>query len=144
VNGLIASASIVIDAPIGDVWAALTDAARAKKYMFGSDIATDWQVGSAITWSGVWNGKPYEDKGTIVRNEEGRVLEYTHYSPLTGKPDVPESYHAVRIELAPEGDGATKVVLTQDNNADEASRAHSEGNWRMMLESLKKEVEAGS
>lgn len=41
-----------------------------------------------------------------------------------------------------EGTGAdTRVLLTQDNNADEKARAHSEKNWSTMLEGLKKYVE---
>ncbi len=139
-NGLIANASITINAPVESVWDALTDLARVKRYMFGSDVATDWKVGSPITWKGEWNGKPYEDKGVILKNEPPRVLEYSHFSPLLGKPDLPENYHVVRIELADEG-GTTRVDLVQGNNATEEARAHSEGGWKMMLGALKKEVE---
>lgn len=140
-KGLIAKAEITIDAPAESVWDALTDPVRIKRYMFGSDVATDWQVGSAITWSGEWQGKPYQDKGEILKKEENRILEYSHFSPMMGKPDLPENYHAVRIELE-EQDGTTRVTLTQDNNADEAAHAHSEKNWKMFLEGLKQEAEA--
>jgi hypothetical protein len=34
-----------------------------------------------------------------------RPTEATHYSPLTGQDDVPESYHAVRHDLSAEDDG---------------------------------------
>ena len=61
-------------------------------------------------------------------------------SPLTGLPDRPESYHLVTIELSGAGDG-TRVVLTQDNNASEEARLHSEKNWETMLGSLKAFVE---
>lgn len=140
-KGLIATASITIDAPAAKVWDALTDPARIKNYMFGSEVASDWQVGSAITWSGEWQGKPYQDKGEILRKEENRVIEYSHYSPMMGKPDAPENYHTVRIELE-DKDGRTTATLTQDNNADETARAHSEKNWKMFMEGLKKEAEA--
>lgn len=140
-HDLIAKASTVIDAPIEKVWDALTDPVRIKRYMFGSDVASDWQVGSAITWSGEWNGKPYQDKGVILRNEENRVLAYSHFSPMMGKPDLPENYHTVTIELSADGE-KTGVTLSQDNNATEEARAHSEKNWTMMLEGLKKEAES--
>jgi uncharacterized protein YndB with AHSA1/START domain len=42
----------------------------------------------------------------------------------------------VTIELAEESPG-TRVTLSQDNNATEQAREHSEKNWQMMLESLK-------
>lgn len=50
--------SIEIAAPAGEVWAALTLPGLIKRYMMGATLATDWQVGSPITWSGEWQGKP--------------------------------------------------------------------------------------
>jgi hypothetical protein len=66
---------------------------------------------------------------------------YTHYSPLSGEPDRPESYHTVAIDLTA-GDGRTTVKLTQDNNKDEEARKHSEENWETMLKGLKELVES--
>jgi hypothetical protein len=59
---------------------------------------------------------------------------------MTGKPDTPENYHNVSIELI-EQDGNTLLKLTQDNNESEQVRSHSESNWKMMLESIKKLLE---
>jgi uncharacterized protein YndB with AHSA1/START domain len=137
---LLATASITIDAPVATVWNALIDPETIKRYMFGSTVTSDWRQGSPITWKGEWQGKSYEDKGVIRRIEPHRVLEYTHFSPLAGLPDVPENYHTVRIELSSAGSG-TRVSLTQDNNPTEEAREHSEKNWRMMLDGLKKVVE---
>jgi uncharacterized protein YndB with AHSA1/START domain len=68
------------------------------------------------------------------------VLQHSHFSPLSGQPDRPENYHTVTFELS--GDGTqTLISLSQDNNATEEAREHSEGNWRMMLTNLKKLLE---
>ena len=140
-NKLVARASTTVDAPISRVWRALTDPDIIEQYMFGTQVVTDWREGSPITWQGEWQGKSYEDKGTILKIERPHLLEYTHFSPLTGEPDVPENYHRVTVELSGEGD-RTKVSLSQDNNADEEARGHSEENWNMMLQNLKKTVES--
>lgn len=137
---LIAKTSVVIDAPKADVWKALVTPAAIKQYMFGTDARSDFKEGSPITWTGAWQGKPYQDKGVIQRAEPERVLQYTHFSPLAGQPDRPENYHTVTIELADSG-SQTRVTLTQDNNPTEEARAHSEKNWTMMLSGLKKFVE---
>src|SRR5262245_35187323 len=79
-NTLTAEASTVIDAPMEEVWQALVDPERIKEYMFGADVISEWAEGSPITWSGEWEGKPYEDKGTILRYEPISVLSYSHYS----------------------------------------------------------------
>jgi len=139
-DSLIARAETVIDAPAAKVWEALTKPELIKQYYFGTDLATDWQVGSAITWKGEWQGKTYEDKGTVLKVEENRVLQYSHFSPLMGKPDAPENYHTVTVMLEDEGE-KTKVTLTQDNNATEEARGHSEKMWISMLEGLKKLLE---
>jgi uncharacterized protein YndB with AHSA1/START domain len=137
---LTANASTVVNRPAADVWTALITPAAIKEYMFGTNAASEWREGSAITWKGEWQGRAYEDKGVITRLEPHRVLQYTHFSPLSGLPDKPENYHTVTITLAPEANG-TRVSLSQDNNANEQEREHSKKNWEMMLGSLKKFLE---
>lgn len=139
-NDYLAKVSTAIEAPAGAVWEALTNPEKIRRYMFGTNVTSDWRVGSPITWKGEWEGKAYEDKGEIRRIVPERLLEYSHFSPLAGLPDVPENYHTVTIELT--GDGSrTDVTLSQDRNATEEARQHSEKNWSMMLEGLKKLVE---
>ena len=139
-DDFVAKASTTINASAAEVWDALVDPDKIREYMFGTNVTSDWKEGSPITWKGEWEGKPYEDKGVILQLTPPRVLQYTHFSPMTGLPDKPENYHTVTIELEENGT-ATNVTLTQDNNADEKDREHSEKNWSMMLDGLKKFVE---
>jgi uncharacterized protein YndB with AHSA1/START domain len=132
----VAKAATVIAAPLSAVWEALVTPKLIKQYLFGADVVSEWREGAPIAWKGQWNGKPYEDKGTILRFEPDRLLRYSHFSPLSGAPDRPESYHTVHIELQNAGPG-TRVELTQDNNPTEEARAHSQRNWEMMLANLK-------
>ena len=137
----IANITITINAPATRVWEALVSPDQIKQYMFGTRVVTDWQEGSPIIWQGEWQGKAYEDRGTLLKIEPKRVLQYNHFSPLTGQPDVPENYHTVTIELSPDR-GQTRVTLSQDNNDSEEAREHAEKNWQMMLEDLKKLLES--
>ncbi len=139
-KGLIAKASISISVPVGKVWDALTNPEVIKQYMFGTNVISDWKEGSPIVWKGEWQGKKYEDKGVILKLEPERLIQYSHFSPLSGKPDLPENYHTVTVELSAEG-AETRISLSQDNNPTEKSREHSEKNWAMMLASLKKLLE---
>ncbi len=137
---LIARALISINASSGRVWDALVNPDAIRQYMFGTHVVSDWRVGSPIIWKGTWQGKAYEDKGTILQLQPERILQYSHYSPLSGVPDTPENYHTVTVGLSPDGEH-THVVLTQDHNATEEERVHSEQNWNIMLAALKKFVE---
>jgi uncharacterized protein YndB with AHSA1/START domain len=145
-NETTAVATVDIDAPPSEVWRSLTDPARLKQYYLGAEVETDWQVGSPITFKGEWDGKPYEDKGEILVFEPERKLAYSHFSPMGGKPDVPENYHVVDVTLD-EREGATQVTLRQSNleggatDEDRANRDDYEKNWKQMLEGLKKTTE---
>ena len=110
------------------------------RHLFGTEVSTDWQVGSPITYTGVWEGKPYEDKGEILEIEPERLLVSTFWSYLAGLPDIPENYKTVHYELSPEN-GRTKLTITQDNNADQAEADHSAQNWSTVMDGMKKLLE---
>lgn len=134
-KGLVSTASATINAPIEKVWDALVNPAMIKQYMFGTEVVSDWREGSPIVWKGDYQGKAYEDKGVILRLEPERELQYTHFSPLSGKPDQPENYHTVTLALSRQG-AATSVSLAQDNNPDEEAREETTKIWRGMLDAL--------
>lgn len=137
---LIAHVKTVINAPLEKVWDALVNPIMIKEYMFGTTVVSDWKEGSQILWGGEWNGKSYEDTGTILEFKEQNTLQYSHFSPLSGKPDLPENYHIVTIKITALKKGV-EVALTQDNNETEKEQKHSEGNWNAMLDGLKKFLE---
>jgi uncharacterized protein YndB with AHSA1/START domain len=136
----VARQSITIQADPARVWKALTQPELIKQYMFGTEVTTDWRVGSPITYKGLWEGKPYEDKGKVLQVEPGKLLESTFWSSFSGLPDIPENYQTVCYELSPDGDG-TRLTITQDNNASQEAANQSEQNWKMVLEGIKKLLE---
>jgi uncharacterized protein YndB with AHSA1/START domain len=135
-----AEATTLINAPISKVWQALVNPEIIKQYLFDTDVITDWKVGSPIIYRGEWQGKPFEDKGTIRRIEPETLLETTHWSPLSGVADSPENYHTVTYTLVDRGD-STEVTIDQDNNATEEEKAHSEQNWSTVLGNMKRLLE---
>jgi len=138
-----ARADIVVDAPRDRLWQALTDPETIARYLLGTRVETDWREGSAITYHGEWEGRPYEDKGVILELVPGDRLVTSYYSPLSGKPDEPASYQTVSYLLADDGSGdGTRVTITQDGCADDAQAERMSANWRSVLESLKSVVEA--
>ena len=104
-RGLVAKASITVNASINKVWDSLVNPESIKQYMFGTSVVSDWKEGSSIVWKGEWQGKKYEDRGMILKLEPERMLQYTHFSPLSGQQDqdMPENYHTVTIELSAGG-----------------------------------------
>ena len=140
-KGMDAAAEITINASAERVWEALTTPEIIKQYFFGADVATEWKVGSPIYLRGTWEGKPIEDRGVVVECSTRRRLVVTHWSPLSGVADVPENHHTVTYDLGAR-DGGTVLKISQDNNSSEEEAAHSTQNWRMILEALKRLLEA--
>jgi uncharacterized protein YndB with AHSA1/START domain len=139
-NQYTAKATTTINAPASKVWQALVNPEIIKQYLFNTEVSSDWKVGSPITYRGEWEGKPFEDKGEILEIEPEKTLKSTHWSPLSGTSDSPENYHTVTYTLLETGDN-TKITITQDNNASEEEKAHSEKNWKTVLDGMKNLLE---
>jgi uncharacterized protein YndB with AHSA1/START domain len=132
--------SISINAPKSKVWMALIDPEQVKKYFFGTVLKSDWKVGSAITFSGEWEGKPYLDKGIIVQIEKEKILKYNYWSSFSGTEDKPENYATIIYSLE-EKDGQTTIFISQDSIKSKEALEHSEQNWQMIMKSLKELLE---
>lgn len=137
-----ARTSLPIAAGRDAIWHAVTDPDTIARYLYGTRVTTDWQAGSPITYRGEWEGTPYEDKGTILEIVPGERLVISYYSPLSGKPDVPDSYQTVSYLLADAGD-RTLVTITQDGCTDRAEADRMSANWASILESLRSVTEEG-
>lgn len=136
-----AHVSIEINAAPAAVWKALTDPEMVKQYFFGTTLVTDWKKGSKIFFRGEWEGKRYEDKGTILDIEPGKSVTYDYWSSMSGTPDIPENYATITYALSRTG-SMTTLSITQDGIGSEDQKKHSEENWSMVMGGMKKLVEA--
>jgi uncharacterized protein YndB with AHSA1/START domain len=139
---LTTEASITIDAPITSVWEALTTPDLISRWFFGVDTETDWTEGSPIVHRGEYQGRPYEDKGTIVRFEPPRRLVHTHWSPASGLEDRPENYQEVTWRLSEVADG-TQLTVSEVNLPSEEAKSVSDESWKTALASLKDLLDKG-
>ena len=138
---LTATATIRITADKEDVWDTLTNPEKIKKYLFGTQAISDWKKGSTLKFTGEWEGKTYEDKGTILDTEPGKLFRYTYWSSMGKLEDMPENYAIVTYELVPAG-AETILNIKQDNIANEEAREHSEKNWLYILSEIKRLTES--
>lgn len=139
-SNITGSAAITINVPVSKVWEALTTPVIIKQYFFGTDAVSDWKVGSPLIFKGEWQGKTYEDKGTILESVPNKLFKYSYWSSMSGIEDKPENYVDVTYALS-ENNHVTTLTVTQENISDEKTKEHSEQNWRKVLEDLKKLLE---
>jgi uncharacterized protein YndB with AHSA1/START domain len=134
------STSTLVRAPRSEVWRALTEPALVKQYFFGTNLETTWQIGAPLWFRGEWEGKAYEDRGTVLAFEPERTLSYNYWSSFSGHADEPERRQVIVFKLAEEGD-AIRVTVEQSNVDSQERADHSAENWRGVLAKLKEFVE---
>lgn len=122
------------------LWDALINPVKIKKYFFGIDVISDWQVGSAILFQYAMEGKEFNDKGTILAVKPGRLLQYNYWSSYSGLEDKEENYSIVTYKLDTRND-CTILTLTQQGFASDQAREHSESSWEIVLKNLKELAE---
>ena len=128
-----------INAPVETVWEALTKPEIVKQYFFGTELLTDWKVGSPIIFQGEWEGQKYKDRGDVLEYEHNKKLSYSYFSNWSGKEDKPENYLWVCYEV--KQDGATTELTIHQSNYDEERAKHSEGNWASLIAEMRKLIE---
>lgn len=139
-KNLNAKIDIEINADTETVWKWLTAPELIKQYFFGTQTDTDWKKGSAIYFHGEWEGKKYEDKGTILDIQPGKFVKYNYWSSMSGQPDIPENYASVSYELTAK-ERMTILTINQDGIETEEKKTHSEQNWIAIMGGMKKMIE---
>lgn len=118
-----------------ELWEALTSSEFTRKYWGGTDLVTDWAIGSPIDL--VRNGKK-DSIGTVLEFDPPKRLSYTFRSE-----DKPvEEASTVLFELTPNGK-AVKLVLTHTELDEKKFRSISMG-WPGILSNLKSLLERGN
>jgi len=140
---IVCEVSMDIKAPIASVWDALINPEKIAKYLFGTKTTSDWKVGSSIKFTGEWEGKAYEDKGTILQIEKGKIFKYNYWSNFSGSADIPENYQDITYTLTEKGGGITTFTVTQENCKTEEMRDHSVKNWTSVMQCMKDLLEKG-
>jgi uncharacterized protein YndB with AHSA1/START domain len=140
-TGLMLTVTIEINASIKKVWDAIVNPEIIKQYLFGTETVTDWKVGSPIIFQGVLKGVAYKDKGTILELIPEKKLKYDYWSSFSKLEDIPENYQQISFELLSKN-GISILSLTQENVPNQSAKEHSEANWRMVLDQIKKIVES--
>jgi uncharacterized protein YndB with AHSA1/START domain len=133
---LTSKTTITFDEPAAKVWLGLTDPIIVKQYFFGTNLKSDWKVGSPITFSGEWDGKTYEDHGTILEIDPPRLLKYSYWSSMGGTEDKPENYNDITYALA-EADGKTTLDVIQEGVKNQEAADHSGEMWTSVFNGLK-------
>jgi hypothetical protein len=105
-NSFTVESFVIIQSTAPKIWDVLTNPEKIKVYLYGSNVITDWKVGSQIlfTRNRLYPKAPISkklivDKGRILAVEKERLLEFSFYSSMEGYEDIPENYSIVSYEI---------------------------------------------
>ncbi len=133
--------TITINASIDKVWETLTKPELVKLWQYGSELMTNWEEGSDIRFRTVWEGKLFEQWGTILEVRPKELLKYSLFAPLPDLEDKPENYFIMSYKLTAVN-GQTKLEIIQEDNRSGATQEEPQGEENPILQSLKKVAES--
>lgn len=131
---------IYIEALKNDVWDALVNPEKIKKYLFGTNAISDWKVGSEIAFEGEFEGTKYRDSGKIIDSRKDEKFQYTFWSSFSKMENTPENHSLITFQLSEFGEG-TELLLSQEGFASLEAKKHAVSSWDMVLGSLKEILE---
>ena len=114
----ISTSQITIDALIENVWDALTKPELVKMWQYGSDLTTDWTVGSPIKFHSEYQGQIYEQWGIVLAIEPLATIKYSLFAPRPDLEDIPENYFTMTYALK-ELDDQIELIFTQEDPRDQ-------------------------
>lgn len=130
--------SVKIKAQPAQVWDALTNPDKTKKYFFHCKVLSDWKKGSPITFKGkLFYLIPIKMTGKIEAIEQNRLLKYTLSN---GKSN---THSTVTDELS-YNNGITTLSISDDVGQGEGAEKRykkSVKGWQKVLTGLKEIVE---
>lgn len=136
---------IVIPAVPEKVWECLTDPVLMTAWMGDEgmeiEVIAEWKVGGAFTIKGFHHAH-FENKGTILQLEPGKVFQYEYLSSLSNLEDKRENYTAIAFTLVPKENG-TELTVEAKNFPTFEIYKHLEFYWNGTVEVIKREVRGG-
>jgi uncharacterized protein YndB with AHSA1/START domain len=144
-NELNIKKSITLNADALKVWEALTKPEIIKKYMSGTEVISDWKVGSPILWVGTTEGdERVKIKGSIEKIEVGKLIQFSTLDLDADSIDIPTNYVKSTFELTPKL-GKTLLSVTEGDYSqiDDGRKrfVEADGGWNRTLNALKAYIE---
>lgn len=133
--------TIIVKAPIQKVWDALTQPEQVKRWQYGSDLITDWKVGSDIRFRTAWEDKVFEQWGKILEIKTGKLIKYSLFAPRPDLADKPENYFIMNYVLTEENSHVKLEIIQEDNRAG-AVQEEPQGEENPILKGLKTLIES--
>src|SRR5690625_7814250 len=102
----------------------ISDTEDIKKYLFGTQVKTNWKVGSPIIFQGEYDGQKYIDKGNVIENKENKLLKYDYWSGFFGLEDKLDNYSLVTYKIEKLNEHSINLIWHQQGFSSEEGQKH--------------------
>ena len=127
---------ITVNASAQKVWDALTKPELVKKWQYGSDLITDWKINNPIRFRSEWEGKIFEQWGTVLEIIPNKLIRYNLFAPRPDLEDKPENYFMMSYLLSKKGD-CVVLEIHQEDDRPGTVQAEVQGEENPVLAGLK-------
>jgi len=134
--------TITINASTEKVWNMITKPEYVKRWQFGSQLITTWEIGSDIKFKTEWEGVIYEQWGKVLLVKPNELVKYSLFAPAPGREDIPENYFIMSYVLTADK-GQTILNIIQEDNRPGAVQEEPQGEGNPVLNLLKQLAENG-
>lgn len=107
--------TILINASKEKVWDALTKPELVKQWQYGSDLITDWKVGSGIRFRTEWGDKVFEQWGKVLEIVPNERIRYSLFFPRPDLEDKEENYFIMSYIISGTDHNIRLEILKEDN-----------------------------
>lgn len=132
---------ITVNAAPQKVWDVLTKPELIKLWQYGSELVTDWKVGSDIRFRNEWDGKIFDQWGKVLEIRSLQLVKYSLFVPRPDLEDKPENYFIMSYVLTADN-GQTKLEIIQEDNRSNSVQEDPQGEESPVLQALKNIAEA--
>ncbi|PZX92221.1 ATPase [Flavobacterium aquariorum] len=133
--------TILINATKQKVWDALTKPELVKKWQYGSDVLTDWKVGSEIRFRVEWDSKIFEQWGKILKIIPNELIKYSLFFPRPDLEDIEENYFIMSYIIS-ESENAVQLEIIKEDNRPGAVEEKESNEGNPVLAALKQIIES--
>tara|TARA_R110001599_G_C12055987_1_gene642662 strand:+ start:309 stop:728 length:420 start_codon:yes stop_codon:yes gene_type:complete len=123
------------------IWEILTSPEKVKLWQYGSELLTDWKVGSRVSFTNKWEDKVFEQYGTVLEFNPNKSLKYSLFFPKPDLEDKPENYFKMEYVLTQHG-ANTLVKIIQEDNRPGAKQEAPQGEENPIMKALKTLIES--
>lgn len=135
--------TVLIKASSSEIWEYLTDPNKMRKWMgepeMNIEIVTDWKIGNSISIKGLHHIN-FENKGTILKFDPLKTIQYTHLSSVSRLSDIRENYSIITFLITPI-EKMTRLEVMIKNFPTESIYKHLNFYWQGTMNVLKNLIE---